>query len=180
MCMVEEVLPESCTDNSGSIEISSIGGTAPIRYSIDNGVTFQSSSLFTGLGFGFYDILVIDENGCSTTCSAEVAPTCFDLALNKTTTDEGPFKYGDIITFDFTVYNQGNITATNIEVIEYMPCGYEFIPSLNPQWIQGSGNTATTLITDILAEGESTSIPISFVIQPCSEPGAWKNTGEIQ
>ena len=179
MCTIEKVLPETCVDNSGRIEISSIGGTAPIRYSIDNGITFQSSGLFTGLGFGFYEILVVDDHGCMTTCSTEVPPTCFDLALNKTTTDEGPFKYGDSITFDFTVYNQGNITATNIEVTEFMPCGYEFIPSLNPQWIQGSGNTATTLITDTIAEGEFTSVPISFVIQACTESDAWKNTGEI-
>ena len=55
----------------------------------------------------------------------------FDLALKKTTSATGPFSYGDIITFDFTVYNQGNIPSTNIEITEQTPCGFAFDSGLN-------------------------------------------------
>jgi len=45
----------------------------------------------------------------------------FDLALKKTIplANGSPFSYGDQITFDFTVYNQGNIPSTNIEVTDF-------------------------------------------------------------
>ena len=42
-------------------------------------------------------------------------PDIFDLALRKTSQDNGPFQYGDVMTFDVWVYNQGNLTATNVE-----------------------------------------------------------------
>ncbi len=104
----------------------------------------------------------------------------FDLALKKTTSATGPFSYGDTITFDFTVYNQGNIPSTNIEITEQTPCGYSLIPALNPQWL-GTGSTATTTITDTLQGGDSTIVSVAFLIEPCYEAvdNAWKNTGEI-
>ena len=105
----------------------------------------------------------------------------FDLALTKTTSDTGPFAYGDTITFDFTVYNQGNIPSTNIEITENTPCGYEFVPALNTAWTSTSASTATTIITDTLQGGDSAIVSVIFIIEPCNEPvdDAWKNTGEI-
>lgn len=50
---------------SGSITINATGGTAPYLFSIDNGVSFQSSNLFTNLCSGAYTILITDVNGCT-------------------------------------------------------------------------------------------------------------------
>ena len=51
-------------DNTGSINMSIIGGTNTYNYSIDNEVTFQSQSHFDNLGAGTYSITVRDGNDC--------------------------------------------------------------------------------------------------------------------
>ncbi|GEM_PF-2311370 len=51
-------------DANGSIAIVASGGTGALEHSIDAGDTWQSDSLFTGLGKGEYQITVKDQNGC--------------------------------------------------------------------------------------------------------------------
>jgi hypothetical protein len=49
---------------NGTITISGVtGGTAPYTYSIDNGVTWSASNIFTGLGPGTYYVQVKDNTG---------------------------------------------------------------------------------------------------------------------
>lgn len=48
---------------NGSIEAEASSGTAPYQYSL-NGVSFQGSGLFQGLGAGTYTVTVRDANGC--------------------------------------------------------------------------------------------------------------------
>ena len=47
----------------------------------------------------------------------------FDLALRKTlsATTPGPFNPGDRVMFNITVFNQGNVDATNVVVTDYIP-----------------------------------------------------------
>lgn len=47
----------------GIIEINADGGTPPYQYNWSNG---QSGTLIMGLDAGFYDVTVMDANGCST------------------------------------------------------------------------------------------------------------------
>jgi gliding motility-associated-like protein len=56
----------TCINNDGSINISSTGGTLPLRYSID-GTTFLSSNVFSGLPRDNYVATVKDANGCLAT-----------------------------------------------------------------------------------------------------------------
>ena len=58
-----KVNTSSCV-NDGSIQVNVAGGKAPYTYSKDNGVTFQSSNSFTGLGEANYAIVVKDSKGC--------------------------------------------------------------------------------------------------------------------
>jgi len=58
---------ENCGLSDGTITLTGSGGTGALQYSIDAGVSFQPSSLFTGLVTGSYDIVVEDANGCQTT-----------------------------------------------------------------------------------------------------------------
>lgn len=56
---------QSCFGSEdGEILITASGGTGTLYYSIDNGLTFQTSPLFTGLGQGTYYPFVKDENDC--------------------------------------------------------------------------------------------------------------------
>ncbi|MCH7621192.1 MAG: SprB repeat-containing protein, partial [Chloroflexi bacterium] len=61
--------PSACGVNDGTITITASGGTPPLQYSIDGGVTFSGSGNFTGLGTGNYTVVVTDVNGCTVTGS---------------------------------------------------------------------------------------------------------------
>ncbi len=56
----------TCGNIDGSIIITAGNGTPGLSYSIDDGLTFQSNSTFTGLDAGIYDIIVQDAAGCET------------------------------------------------------------------------------------------------------------------
>ncbi|WP_185956472.1 T9SS type B sorting domain-containing protein [Changchengzhania lutea] len=48
----------------GSIVVTATSGIAPYQYSNDNGTSFQSSNVFSGLAQGTYDIVVRDSKSC--------------------------------------------------------------------------------------------------------------------
>ncbi len=104
----------------------------------------------------------------------------FDLAQIKRTNDPGPFRYGDLVTFQITVFNQGSLIADNVEITDYIPCGLEFIPTANPAWTL-SGNIATSTATADLAPGQSAVREITFRVVPCIDESAiaWDNYTEI-
>jgi gliding motility-associated-like protein len=78
--------PSSCTAATGSIEVQGTGGAGGYQYSNDNGVTWQSSGIFTNLAAGNYTVLVQDMNGCQGSISATVLqPNAPDLTLANST-----------------------------------------------------------------------------------------------
>jgi hypothetical protein len=58
--------------SNGLINIFAAGGSAPYQFSIDGGLTFQSSPIFAGLSPGIYQILVVDQGGCEAVSEKEV------------------------------------------------------------------------------------------------------------
>lgn len=89
----------------------------------------------------------------------------FDLALRKTLADGQAKKVeiGDNVTFDITVFNQGDVTAKDIEVTDYIPSQL----TLNdPDWtlVKGDSTRATILIPGPLKPGESVVVPITFKV----------------
>jgi hypothetical protein len=67
--------------SSGSIEIFSSGGHPSYQYSIDDGITWQLDSLFSGLSSGNYTILAMDSTGCIV--STIVTITNGDVGLSE-------------------------------------------------------------------------------------------------
>ncbi|MDF3026458.1 MAG: gliding motility-related protein [Fluviicola sp.] len=57
--------PSTCGDANGQIDMSLAGGTMPYNYSIDNGTTFTTTNVFTGLLADNYPLEAEDANGCS-------------------------------------------------------------------------------------------------------------------
>ena len=55
---------------TGSIAITASGGTAPLQYSKDNGVTFQAGSTFSTLAAGTYSLVIKDAGNCTATGTA--------------------------------------------------------------------------------------------------------------
>ncbi len=72
----------SPSNQNGIILLQPAGGLAPYSYSIDNGVTFQGSNIFTNLQAGNYNIIVRDQNNCEYTESL--------LLGTNTSTDAAP------------------------------------------------------------------------------------------
>ena len=54
----------SCTTPDGQIQITTSGEIAGLRFSINNGTTYQTSNTFTGLAAGTYQIVINDNNNC--------------------------------------------------------------------------------------------------------------------
>ena len=60
-----DISPESFANaGDGTIMITAMDGVGPYNYSIDGGVTFQSSNIFDGLSGGDYDIVIQDVAEC--------------------------------------------------------------------------------------------------------------------
>ncbi len=64
-----EAIDPSCNGfTNGSITITASGGTGDLRYSINDGTSYQfDDPIFTGLSSGSYTIRVRDDEGCETT-----------------------------------------------------------------------------------------------------------------
>lgn len=74
------VLNTTCATSNGELEIVASGGTAPIEFSIDNGATFQSSGIYTGLAAGTYNVMIQDANGCQASDEVTVEPSTLPVA----------------------------------------------------------------------------------------------------
>ena len=97
------VVDPTCGNNNGSITITASGGTPPLTYSIDNGVTFQAGNSFTGLATGVYDIVVEDGIGCQ--ASTQVTLTDPGLPVIDSVVANDPTC--GLTNGDFTVYASG-------------------------------------------------------------------------
>lgn len=91
----------SCLGNDGRLSITASGGTGVLRYSINNGIDFQSSPEFSGLVSGMYNVVVVDAIGCS---SATV--------INLSQIDDGPIIEGVSTTEASCSINDGSITIS--------------------------------------------------------------------
>ncbi|WP_425390753.1 SprB repeat-containing protein [Ekhidna sp.] len=61
----------SCGTSKGSIEVEASGGIEPYSYSINGGAS-QSSSIFSDLSNGSYNVAVMDATGCETSESVNI------------------------------------------------------------------------------------------------------------
>ncbi len=107
-------------------------------------------------------------------------PDVADIALIKTLAEEPttPFGYGDMVEFEIQLFNQGNITLTDILVVDYIPCGFNFTAAADVDW-DYDGSNAYTTVPGPLAPGQSTSIFIELEVTQCSEEGAYYNVSEV-
>ncbi|MEZ5030635.1 MAG: gliding motility-associated C-terminal domain-containing protein [Saprospiraceae bacterium] len=102
----------------------------------------------------------------------------FDLALIKTTNATNVVP-GDTVSFTFTVFNQGDVSAYNVEVTDYIPTGFDFVFGMNPGWTDNGNGTASTVIAGPLASGQSTTRTIKLILDPAFSGSSITNLGEI-
>jgi uncharacterized repeat protein (TIGR01451 family) len=105
----------------------------------------------------------------------------YDLALIKTVAavSDSPLIPGtSVVTFTLTVFNQGNMTATNIVLVDTLPGGLNYDQADNPAWVATS--ILTTTIAGPLAPQSVISVPIVLSIAGSTASGATLiNTAEI-
>ena len=91
----------------------------------------------------------------------------FDLALRKTlAANQGrTVAIGDTVAFDITVFNQGSVVATRVDIVDYVPAGLTLIQengwsALNVQDESRNNN----IIPTGLPAGQMITVPIRFVV----------------
>ena len=82
-------------------------------------------------------------------CSATKNDKVYDLALTKVISPETKATYltGERLSFEITLYNQGNKEAKNIEVTDYLPNGLELD---DPTWTNAGGGKITQTVTQTI------------------------------
>ena len=100
---------------------------------------------------------------CNSSCQL-VDKKVYDLALTKKLNNESKTKYKlwENVVYKITVYNQGNFTAKNIEITEYIPTWLSLDDS---NWtLSSDGAKATRVITDEIAPWVSKSVTLTMKI----------------
>lgn len=133
---------------SASIEVTPRHGTAPYKYSLTGGATFQSSNIFSGLSEGNYDLVVIDAAGCvftrkisitiSNLASAEIKNTVCGAAGTGSIKvipgyGKGPYTYslngGPFQSSD--IFNNLTAGTYRISINDSSACAYTFDVTVN-------------------------------------------------
>jgi len=99
----------------------------------------------------------------------------FDLALEKTLAagQSSQIAVGDDVTFTIEVINQGDVTGTDMTIIDYLPATM----TLNDaDWTTDTNGDATIVIPGPLAAGESTTVDITVTV---NATGDMNNVAEI-
>ncbi|MBP7821366.1 MAG: DUF11 domain-containing protein, partial [Saprospiraceae bacterium] len=110
---------------------------------------------------------------------AQISIQRMDLALRKTTAQVNPVYPGDDVVFTVTVFNQGNVAATDIVVTDYIPTNFILSPVGNAIWNSVSATTANTTIAGPLAPGDSAKVDITLRVIPNPASGSFNNFAEI-
>jgi hypothetical protein len=111
-CMVEiETHSSPSTEpgaNDGIIMVDITGGVGPFNYSIDGGLTVQSSNVFTDLAPGRYNVLVNGANGCSDEEEVEVLECQISAIFELTPESDSMSLDGEIIILVSGEFNPVN------------------------------------------------------------------------
>ena len=118
------VVQISCNGaDDGKIEVFLLGGSSPYEYSIDNEVSWSSSSSFTGLAPGTYDVYARDANGCAVFVDTYMLNDPPVLTVTALVTDVTPC-FGDTNgAISATASGGWNMYEYSIDGIDFQPGG---------------------------------------------------------
>jgi len=104
----------------------------------------------------------------------------FDLAHINYIEKLDQYNVGDTITFIFKVFNQGNVQASNVQVVNYLKDGYLFSQEINEDWIE-SDTYLFYNINEFISAGDTFSFSLDLIIVVPEEPTneSWYNESEI-
>ena len=149
------------------LNISAFGTTIPVIADTlfgDTTLTFYAGSSFPQGTFVNAHAAFDLADACIDFDSTTTISDCiYDLALIKTATNGPTFSYGDTVCMQITVTNQGTQPATGIEITDYLPDGYLFLPDMNLDWFDFGAFVTTTLDTTLL-EDEFVNVPLKVEV----------------
>lgn len=167
------VLSVEC-DGNGTVSIEG-RGEALVNVYVDTisqysqKVEVPTAINVTGLSQGtIVEVVVDDSQGTSyvrsTVVDLEPLNCAYpDVALRKKLhhRQRDVVKRGDPVTFVIEVINQGNITLTDVSVVDYVPIELKLVE--DDLWTMDGSNAIAQL--GQLGVGESTELPITFIVQ---------------
>jgi len=154
--------------NDGNITFRASGGYPPYQYSIDGGLTYKSSPLFSKLGPGSYNTIIKDSSGNTysnqVTLFGPVGPTIYQVSLE--TSNVIPRSASNVTTRQFT---------STIKVTPDLPDGVVLTFDLihTDTFRRSPSLTAATLVTSSLLKKNSFNYTASTVV---SDTGTTLNT----
>ncbi|MEM9548330.1 MAG: SdrD B-like domain-containing protein, partial [Bacteroidota bacterium] len=164
-----------------TIELEILGQSFSIPISTLSGTTSQTIILSNSAPIDIFAqaALAIDTGCMSADSVLNILPCIYDLALIKEVDDFGPFEYGDTLTFNITLANQGFQDVNNVKINDFLPSGFAFLPAINNGWMQTATDTLMYFLSDTLEAGQTTIIPLELELVMSSTPDAYINTAEI-
>ena len=105
----------------------------------------------------------------------------FDLALKNVISDDRTYDVDEIVTFEMTIYNQGNVSATSLTVTNLFQETMEFVPELNASWNTNTGNDQTVEYTynEVLEPNHSINLLLKLRVIANNDYQDILNTAEI-
>ncbi|WP_460490212.1 COG1470 family protein, partial [Belliella aquatica] len=104
-------------DGKGTIVVDTFGGSGDHEYSLDDD-TWQDSNIFE-VDPGTYTVYSRDKvNGCKSSSSVTIGLYCITITKEAS---QSTYVLGDVITYTFTVENDGDFTLTNVGVSDALP-----------------------------------------------------------
>ncbi|MBL7816022.1 MAG: gliding motility-associated C-terminal domain-containing protein [Saprospiraceae bacterium] len=109
----------------------------------------------------------------------------FDLALTKKLAPRPRgvvVNNGNVVRFDITVYNQGNVDAYDVKITDYVPTGLQFTTAANTAALTGNANNwqaDSTLIVGNIAAGQSKVVGIFLTVNHAPNDTIFVNKAEI-
>lgn len=149
-----------CGVANGVITATPVGGVAPFEYSINGGLNYQNSNVFSGLASGTYTITIKDSRSLTGTTQVEVKDRCISVTAVGVNATCGN--------------NNGRITATaanGITPYQYSLDGTTW--QNNPVFTALGAGTYTVTVKD---GGALTAVSSNIVITNTAGPGITLNT----
>jgi uncharacterized repeat protein (TIGR01451 family) len=152
----------------------------------DNGSQTTNGAPVTGplitLTSGGEPPVAADGDGVNGNLTLDFGFYRFDLALRKTVTSlsTGTVAPGTLLTYAIEVFNQGDLAATDVRVVDYVPAGLEFDPALNDGWNIGQSGHPEKVIAGPIQPGTSATMSIVLRVAASVTNGqALTNAAEI-
>jgi hypothetical protein len=105
-----------CSAPNGTITITASGGTLPFQYSVNGGLSYYPTGVFTDLNSINYNILVVDDNGCIATGTASIGNSVGPVIDSISIFDVACFGglTGEIVIYSSTGVNYSIDNGTTI------------------------------------------------------------------